>query len=571
MRNDRSPTRGERHDSGGRLDRRSFLTAVGIGLVGAACEAASVPAAGTPSGTAPTGAAPTTTTGAGPVMGGNLRLATQNDPGTLNGTVREISPLYGMLNQIGNKLLWWDSQGKLVGELAERWEQNADATEITLHLRKDVSWHDGVAFTADDVAWFFTMAKGQATTFAGLLQPMQSVTALDKNTVRLKFSIPASPAIFAAYNGSSTVLPKHLYDGTDMKTNPYNLRPVGTGPFVFKEYARDQYLVLERNPNYFGVKPYVDTLTYRFFPNGQSALLALKAGDIDAFALQSPGALAPGDYAALKADARTQVAEFVGILVQRISFSFHPDAVAKHPWLSNLSVRQAIAHAIDADTICNKVLEGLWEPTWGPYPPGVDVRDTSLVRPAFDPKKAQSLLDAAGLKPDARGIRFTTDLAFSNDPNTEAVAQAIKAMLGAVGIQVNLVGNPLQAFYQKHWYMNVPKGQGDMPLAIYTGAAAPDPQYMRTLYDSRNAPRLNGAFLSIPEVDQLLDRGLAESDPAKQKEIYYRIQRILTDQVVNVWIGTPKGLMPASKRVRNLSSVSRFWIYERWNEVWLEK
>jgi ABC-type transport system substrate-binding protein len=108
-----------------------------------------------------------------------------------------------------------------------------------------------------------------------------------------------------------------------------------------------------------------------------------------------------------------------------------------------------------------------------------------------------------------------------------------------------------------------------MPLALIIGITAPTGDDCRPNFDSRNQPRNNGSGIVIPEVDKLFDQGLAEPDPAKQKMIYSKLAKILSDEIVNVWIGTFTAPNVASKKVKNLTSIGYWDVLQRLNEVWL--
>lgn len=164
-------------------------------------------------------------------------------------------------------------------------------------------------------------------------------------------------------------------------------------------------------------------------------------------------------------------------------------------------------------------------------------------------------------------MRFATELAYIPYNGTDIIAPAIADMLGRVGIKINLLTADYQAYLAKYWLG--PNGQGDVAMALNIGVAAPTGDDTRPNYDSRSQPRNNGSGVSIPEVDQLFDQGRIEPDPAKQRAIYSRLQQILSDQVVNVWLGTTTAPNIAAKRVQNLASIGYWDVLHRFNEVWV--
>lgn len=543
----RGDTQAEVHEID--FGRRDFVVASTLALLwGAAGPLAAQPAArGTPR------------------RGGNLSVGYPNDPHIYNGFIYENIPQYPIMHNVVSKLLWWDAKGNLVGDLAEKWTQSPDLKEITFTLRRGVKWHDGQAFSAEDVVWSLQTVQKTPLSFAKYLAPMTDVRALDANTVRVSFSNPTPASLFAYYAGSNVILPKHLYAGKDLQNSPHNTNPVGTGPFIWKQYNRDESVVLARNPNYYGVVPYLDTITFKFTPNPSTAILQLQSGTLDV--ISNFRNLGVNDLLSLSKDSRFSVTRINSTVVQRICFNFRPEGVAKHKWLSDVRVRRAIAHAIDRETITNKLLHGYLEPSWGPFARANPAYDAKIQAPAYDPARANALLDEAGYKRGADGVRITTDLAYIPHIGTDASAPAIADMLGRVGVKVNLLTADYQAYLAKYWLG--PGGQGDVAMALNIGITAPTGDDCRPNYDSRYQPRNNGSGVSIPEVDQLFDQGRLETNPAKQRAIYSRLQRVLSDQMVNVWLGTAVAPNIAAKKVQNLASIGYWDVLERFNEVWL--
>jgi peptide/nickel transport system substrate-binding protein len=500
-----------------------------------------------------------------PVRGGNLSIGYPNDPHIYNGFIYENIPQYPIMHNVVSKLLWWDAKGSLVGDLAEKWAQSPDLKEITFTLRRGIRWHDGQPFSAEDVVWSLQTVQKTPLSFGRFLAPMTDVRALDANTVRVSFSNPTPASLFAYYAGSNVILPKHLYAGKDLQNNPHNTNPVGTGPFVWKQYNRDESVVLARNPNYHGVVPYLDTLTFRFTPNPSTAILQLQSGTLDV--ISNFRNLGVNDVLSLSRDSRFSITRINSTVVQRICFNFRPEGSAKHKWLSDVRVRRAIAHAIDRETICNKLLHGNLQLSWGPFARANPVYDPKIQAPAFDLARANALLDEAGYKRGAGGVRFTTELAYIPFFGTDASAPAIADMLGKAGIRVNLLTADYQAYLAKYWLG--PNGQGDVAMALNIGITAPTGDDCRPNYHSGYQPRNNGSGVSIPEVDQLFDQGRVEADPVKQRAIYSRLQQVLSDQMVNVWLGTTTAPNIAAKKVQNLSSIGYWDVLERFNEVWI--
>src|SRR5262249_13949147 len=153
-----------------------------------------------------------------------------------------------------NGLVKYDKDIKLIGDLAQSWDVGNNGLIITFHLRKNVRWHDGQPFTADDVLFTYQKLRDPKvhTPFQSDFELVKSVTAPNPWTVRVVYSKPFAPGLASWGIG---IIPKHIFGTGDFNAHPANRRPIGTGPFRFKEWKTAQYVLLERNPDYFEGTP----------------------------------------------------------------------------------------------------------------------------------------------------------------------------------------------------------------------------------------------------------------------------------------------------------------------------
>ena len=188
-----------------------------------------------------------------PVSGGTLNFLVKPEPPHLQGALSTADAVWQTTSKFHNGLLNYDLDLKPVPELAESWEVSDDGLTITFHLRKDVKFHDGRDFSSADVK--FTMEevikkfhpRGR-TVFSHLTE----VATPDPHTAVFKFAA-ASPFAMYAFNASETpIVPKHVYEGTDIRANPNNNAPIGTGPFRFVEWQKGQYIIADRNDRLLG-------------------------------------------------------------------------------------------------------------------------------------------------------------------------------------------------------------------------------------------------------------------------------------------------------------------------------
>ncbi|HMX95694.1 MAG TPA: ABC transporter substrate-binding protein, partial [Elusimicrobiota bacterium] len=215
-----------------------------------------------------------------PTTGDTYVEASLGDPSRLNPLLASDSASGSVNGYVFNGLVKYDRNLKLVGDLAESWDVRRNGLEIVFHLRKNVLWHDGVPFSADDVV--FTYQKlidpKVMTPYGSDFALVKSVTAVDPHTVQVVYKEPFAPAMESWGMG---MIPKHIFEKGDFNTNPANRAPIGTGPYVFKQIKTDEKAVLVANPNYFEGRPNIDRVVIRVIPDDSVQFLELRSQSID--------------------------------------------------------------------------------------------------------------------------------------------------------------------------------------------------------------------------------------------------------------------------------------------------
>ncbi|MEC5386425.1 ABC transporter substrate-binding protein [Uliginosibacterium sp. H3] len=458
-----------------------------------------------------------------PVRGGTLITAIDPEPAVLNVTYHNQYANSAVSANIFDGLLTYDANQKPQPALVTSWDVSKDGLAITLKLRKDVKWHDGVLFTSADVQYSFLEVlkkvhpRGRIT-FA----PIKDVEAPDPYTVILRLERPA-PVILSSLNSAEAqIIPKHLYEGTDIRTNPYNQKPVGTGPFKFKEWKKGQYVELERNPEYWDKgKPYLDKVIVRNIPDAAGRAAALETGEI----LYLPYAGVPfSDVARLRKDPNL-VFDSRGYAYNSQIYFF--DFNQRRPITGNVKVRQAIAHAIDKQGLINTVWYGLSQPVDGPIPPSLTkYYTTDKPKYPYDLAKAEKLLDEAGYPKKADGIRFslTADLSPSADAFVPA-GEYIRQNLKKIGIDLKPISNDPPAYLKKVFT----DYDYDINIQGYSVLFDPEMGLTRLLWSkgaSKGVPYVNAGGYNNPAMDKVVEGYQRETDPAKRVKLFHELQRI---------------------------------------------
>jgi peptide/nickel transport system substrate-binding protein len=296
------------------------------------------------------------------------------DPNTLvfgyNGRIDQFtrSPLRpraraSAMRWMFSSLLRFDEKLELVGDLAERWERSADGRTLTFELRKNAVWHDGYPVTADDVIFTADLLKRPTSYFRNTLhlstgEPAQ-FAKLDSHTVSITTPRPyaALPSyLTGTWASLFLIIPRHVVERVGEAA--YEASPIGSGPFRFGEITDEGHAVLKAHPQYFGGAPKLESVFLRLFESGAARMEAFRRGELDIV-------IAPGrrftDAEARKHGGRLEVLPSNQIV--------HFGMNARHPILSSVAVRQAVACAVDRRALVRHLEGPTGIPAFGPVGP----------------------------------------------------------------------------------------------------------------------------------------------------------------------------------------------------------
>ena len=342
--------------------------------------------------------------------GGRLVVAADSEPRNLNPAIVASNGVFFVSSKVVEPLAEASYDGKdgLAPRLALSWEGSEDGKSVTFKLREGVTWHDGKPFTSADVA-FSALQVWKPLQNLGrvVFKNLEAVEEPDAHTAIFRFAQPTPLQLVRnALPALTAVLPKHLYEGTDIAANPANNQPIGTGPFKFAEHKAGEYYRLTRNETYWGEgEPYLDEIVYRVLPDRSAAASALEAEEIDLAAF-SAVPLADLDRISKVPGISVVTKGYEGLTYQLIVEINH-----RRKELADLKVRQAIAHAIDKDFVVKTIFLGHAATATGPVPKNdKQFYDADVPTYAFDVAKANALLDEAGYPKGADGKRFTLKL-----------------------------------------------------------------------------------------------------------------------------------------------------------------
>lgn len=467
--------------------------------------------------------------------------------------------------QVVEGLVEYDENFKPVPALAESWEQSPDGKTITFHLRRGVSWHDGKPFTAADVQYTVLEVIKKVNPRAGTAyRAVEAVDTPDPHTAIFRLSEP-SPAIWAVLSSAEApILPRHLYEGTPPLGNPWNSKLVGTGPFVFKEWVRGDYVLVERNPTYWRKdRPYLDRIRFRTIPDPGARAAALETGEVH----YAPfSAVPPSDVDRLRKLSNLVVeTRGYGTFVPAFFFEFNLD----RPQFRDKRVRAAFAHAIDRQALADRVWYGLAKPATGPIPSAhAELYTADVTQYPFDLKKAEALLDEAGLPRDAEGVRLRVNhYTMPYGDLFKRAGEFLRESLKQVGIDLQLVNLDLAPFLRQIYG----ERNFDTYSTYYNSSADPQIGVLRRYWSKailKGVAWSNGPGYSNPEADRLIETSFTEIDPAKRRALLVELQKIAQDDLPSINLLELQHFSIVSSRVRGLSTV-RDGHSKALRDVWL--
>lgn len=424
-----------------------------------------------------------------------------------------------------------DSRGRLIPELVTRVPTTAngdispDGRTIVYHLRPGVRWSDGAPVTAGDVLWTLHAIMDPNTPVPSRegYDLIDRASARDAHTVvfHLKHAwAPAATTFFSYGFRPQFVLPAHvLRKELPLAQAPFNAAPsVGDGPYVFVSWTRGESLLYRANPLYWRGAPRTQRLDIRVIPDPQTNLVMLRSGQLDW------NLIAPVQQRTL-ADARDiRYADVPTAVVAGLTLNL------AHPPLDDVRVRRAIAMAIDRDGISRKITLGRYPVTNVIQPQFSWAYDSTVKEPSYDPAASDALLDAAGWRRGAGGMRAKNgrplSLVYVQFPESMTgvrVATAVQAQLRDRGIAVEIksVSNA-QLFLPSSRGGTLASGAFDMAYVPFTMGSDPDDSSILEC----NAPS-NYMRYCNPQVDALERAALRSTSTVERKQLYGRIQRLV--------------------------------------------
>ncbi len=446
-----------------------------------------------------------------------------------------------------------DGEGRLIPALAESYTYDDDAMTYTFKLKENVKWHDGEAFTADDVKFTIEAIKNpdNGSENAPNYEEIASIDVL--GDYEIAFTLSEPNFAFLDYMTMS-ILPQHLLEGEDMWQSDYFKKPIGTGPYQLDSWDVGQAITMVKNPDYFGGEARIDTVIFKIVTDDNAKALQLSSGELDL------AQVTPKDAAALARSSELTVYDMKTSDYRGILYNFRNEY-----WQKNADLIPAINYAIDRQAIVDAVLLGEGFTAYSPIQlnkynyDGVEHYD-------YDPEKAAQVLESAGCEKDAQGywcrggerVAFTINAAPGDQVRID-MAQIAAQQLQEVGLDVKA---------------NVPSGGidwgGQECCIIGWGSPFDADDHTYKVFGTGKGANYSG--YSNADVDKYLTEARQTGDDAKRAEAYRNFQIALAENPAYTFFCYIDAVYAADNSLKGIAAdtvlghhgVGIFWNVTEW-------
>lgn len=487
------------------------------------------------------------------------------------GAPRYINPILALNNDVDldlshlifQSLYRINENGEVVPDLVVHQEISKDEKTYIFTLREGAKWHDGEPVTADDVVFTFERIL-DADSQSPLLKTFRElrVETVNERTVQMTLTQPYAPFLSTLTVG---ILPRHLWadiPASNTALAEYNVKPMGSGPYMFQSLTKDRQgsirsYTLARFDGYQGNRPYINELTFRFYPSQEEALAALKRHQVEGMSF-------------ITQDSRNAVVKQGGN-VQQLRLPQYTAVFfnQRNELLKDKALRQNLEHAVSKEGIIKEALHGAGEPISTPILPGFLGYNKAIKGLAFDEDGARKALDNAGWswlagdsvrKKNGKELRFT--LTTVDRPEYTKTAQMLRDSWAAIGVAVDI-----RLFSSNDIIKKVVKPR-DYEALLFGEIIGTDPDPYPFWHSSQATdPGLNLAMYANRQVDQLLEEARQTNDLEQRRLMYLHFQNILADDQPAIFLYNPYYLYVLPQKIKGFTLLRITFPSDRFNGI----
>lgn len=487
-----------------------------------------------------------------------VRVGSDQNPTTMDPAMYQDLASAQVMRNVFETLVAYDADVKEIHPLlAESWQVSPDLKEWTFKLKKGIKFQkgkfqDGREVTAEDVKYSFE----RAITISPMvrLYMVDHVEVIDRYTVKIVLKYPYAPFLTVLTDIGAAIVPKEECEGWK---DQFTLHPVGTGPFRMVEWVKDSHMVFERNEDYWGEKPYLKQIVYKFIPDKSVLTMALLSGEVDI-----TSDVLDQDIPKVKANPNVEAMMVGGCNVYAVYMN-----AMKGP-TTDKRIREAFFRGIDIEQLVKVIFpNGTGQAAYGPIPPGSWAYNPNVKAfyTGYDPEKAKQLLKEAGYDIN-KPVKMT--IYTPEDPNRRKAAVIIQSMLKKVGFEIEV-----QSLEWGSFTAVTSKGDADAYTIGWTWY--PDPEYFifYMFHSSRKGTYGNGGGYNNPEVDRLISLGESSVDQKERTEYYRKAEELIMKDLYYFPLWHKLVVNGVNKKVKGYKPSPDMMIrlYAPGTNVWVEK
>ncbi len=456
------------------------------------------------------------------------------------------------------------TSGSIIGTLAEKWDVSSDGLSYTFHLRDGVKFHDGQPLTAEDAKFTLDVLKTDKvkTTRTSNVEKIKQTEAVDPKTLQVTLSESYCP--FLNDLTALGILPKHLLgNSANLNEDPFNLKPIGSGPFQFVEWVKDDHVTVKAFDDYWGGKPGCERFILKPLKDRAAQMAQLKTGEVDLAGLD------PSEIKEVEGVPSLQIYKYYALGLTYLAYN------TRLPGLDEVPVRQALNHALDRKSLINDVLLGEARTMTSDIPQDSWAYSAGIKDYDFNPDKARSLLDGAGWTMGPGGVRVKNGQPLKFTMWTNSGAKVREAVVTVAQQQFKEIGVDSEIQLQDFASMinRINKLEFDMFVSGFVFGADPD-NY--DLWHSSRKPDpatgkegFNRSGFSTPELDKAIEaaRTVPGCSQATRKDLYAQIQNMVAEGAGWNFLFQERTSVAANKKISgiNPSTFRRLlWNAEKW-------
>ena len=470
------------------------------------------------------------------LYGSILQLSISSSPSRINPLLATDSASAEVADYIFNGLVKFDKNGNIVGDLADNFSFENNTT-LLISLRKNVLWHDGKPFNADDVVYTYKLMNSPklVTPYKDEFKYVKSIEKIDDYHIRIIYSQPYFKALSIWMMG---ILPAHLWEKVDdPMTSPLNKLPVGTGPYMLKKpFKVNERIVLEGNPDYFIHPPYINKINMHYIGDPSTQFITLKARELDIGSL---------DPLQVERQIDSGFKSYYRLIEQPSQSYTYLGFNLRLKKFRDKRVREAIAYAIDRQEIIDLLFFSHGMICQGPFMPGSNAYPKDIKPYPYNPKRSRQLLKEVGYD-ESHPFTFEVVTNTGNDTRINA-AQIIQHQLRKAGIEMKIRTMEWQAFLNTV----VMPHNFEAVLMGWSLSLIPD-AYSIWHSDGDRKGGFNFIGYHNAEVDRLITQSEKIIDKEKFAKNYQKLFKLIVNDFPYVFLYIPNSITAVNRKIEGV-------------------